>query len=455
MIVKSPIQKILFGSPGTGKSYKVHHTIIKDELKIIDTQNIVSTVFHPEYTYGDFMGKLVPLTKGNTVRYHFYEGHFLRAITQAYINIIAKYNDPTKEKDFKDLSDTDKLARLEQSRKLACKNASNVALVIDEINRGNSSAIFGIVFQLLDRENDGWSSYKINLTEIELLTIIRLIGVEEKPLADNKFEYQFPGENHWVQDYSIFQNRVNCLQMNLKDRSIKIPPNLSIIGTMNTSDNSIYFMDSAFKRRWDWEFIDWDNSKPPSARYGQAGILNDDEWKRLIQNLNSFIKGHRIYPTLKKKASSDGKNCFVSNLIHNLELSFIQIEIMMISIIEIKDFTSKDIKYFYEFLFHDLGERETDGKLKVNIKWGITFDEECAPIQVAKRHVHPKSKKVQLEYLDSRIGRPRLPYRSHVPELQYLPYRRYGTIDINGTPIFYYIYFTLQEILDAIKQIPT
>jgi len=138
-----------------------------------------------------------------------------------------------------------------------------------------------------------------------------------------------------------------------------------------------------------------------------------------------------------------------------LDIPVVQNQLAYPHIITNKDFTTKDIKYFYEFLFHDLGERETDGKLKVNIKWGITFDEECAPIQVAKRHVHPKTKKVQLEYLDSRIGRPRLPYRSHVPDLQYLPYRRYGTIDINGNPIFYYIYFTLQEILDAIKQIPT
>ncbi|MBW4568167.1 MAG: hypothetical protein KME31_09115 [Tolypothrix carrinoi HA7290-LM1] len=195
----SPIQKILFGSPGTGKSYRVHNEIIKEQLKIINSENIVSTVFHPEYTYGDFMGKLVPITKGSTVRYQFYEGHFLRALTQAFNNIIAKYNDPTKDRDFKDLSNTEKWARLERNRQLAYNNAANVALVIDEINRGNSSAIFGTVFQLLDRDNDGWSSYNINLTEIELLTILRLIGVEEKPLADNRFEYQFPGENHWVQ----------------------------------------------------------------------------------------------------------------------------------------------------------------------------------------------------------------------------------------------------------------
>ncbi len=296
--INSPIQKILFGSPGTGKSYRIHYEIIKDELNIVESQNIISTVFHPEYTYGDFMGKLVPITKGNNVRYQFHAGHFLRALTQAYNNIITEYNDPHKDKSFKEVSDDEKLAIREQAFNVAWNKAANVALVIDEINRGNSSAIFGTVFQLLDRDNNGWSSYKINLTEIELLKILQLMGVEEKPLADNRFEYQFPGENHWVQDYLIFQNRVDCVQINLKDKSIKIPPNLSFLGTMNTSDNSIYFMDSAFKRRWDWEFVDWDeNTRLPEAAYGKAenGTLDEEEWKTFVRKLNTFIKSQHAF----------------------------------------------------------------------------------------------------------------------------------------------------------------
>jgi 5-methylcytosine-specific restriction endonuclease McrBC GTP-binding regulatory subunit McrB len=291
--VKTPIQKILFGSPGTGKSYRVNYEIIPNDLKISpNSDNVIKTVFHPEYTYGDFMGKLVPITKGNNVRYQFYAGHFLMALTRAYRNILDEYKDPTKEKDFKDLSDQEQSARIKQARRIACDNAANVALVIDEINRGNSSAIFGTVFQLLDRDEEGWSSYSINITEIELITILRLIEVQEKSLADNKFEYQFPGENHWVQDYSIFQNRVDGLNLKLKERAIKIPPNLSIFGTMNTSDNSIYFMDSAFKRRWDWEFVNWDDSKPPAPTYGTGGILAENDWKNLIKKLNGFIKKH-------------------------------------------------------------------------------------------------------------------------------------------------------------------
>ncbi len=71
----SPIQKILFGSPGTGKSYSIDKTIIPEVLGIDKNEhpdNIIKTVFHPEYTYGDFMGKLVPITRASKVEYNFY-----------------------------------------------------------------------------------------------------------------------------------------------------------------------------------------------------------------------------------------------------------------------------------------------------------------------------------------------------------------------------------------------
>ena len=149
LFMKSPIQKILFGCPGTGKSYKIEHTIIP-ALGLTNTSpNVIKTVFHPEYTYGDFMGKLVPITKDRRVEYNFHPGHFLRALVQAYKNLINAYDKQKNE----------------------VNNPQNVVLVIDEINRGNSSAIFGTVFQLLDREIKeelkGWSSYSISLTEIE------------------------------------------------------------------------------------------------------------------------------------------------------------------------------------------------------------------------------------------------------------------------------------------------
>ena len=132
-----PIQKILFGSPGTGKSYQIRVIATKQLGIPFDNatqmlSNTVKTVFHPEYTYADFMGKLLPLTQGNSVIYKFYPGHFLRVLGMAYRGLI---ND----------------------------NQEHYLLVIDELNRGNAAAIFGTVFQLLDREGDGWSSYEVDI----------------------------------------------------------------------------------------------------------------------------------------------------------------------------------------------------------------------------------------------------------------------------------------------------
>jgi hypothetical protein len=105
-----------------------------------------------------------------------------------------------------------------------------------------------------------------------------------------------------------------------------------------------------------------------------------------------------------------------------------------------KDFQQVNIKYFYENLFNDLGERNSDGKIELKIKWSITFDEECAPIQVESCH--------------SKFNASRQHTRSRYTDKKRCSYRRYGTIDINGTPIFYYIHFTIQEIIDVIKKIP-
>jgi 5-methylcytosine-specific restriction endonuclease McrBC GTP-binding regulatory subunit McrB len=124
--------------------------------------------------------------------------------------------------------------------------------------------------------------------------LLELIGV--------KFTYDSKGE---IDEYKLrphdglkqlksLQDKIPYLNFDLVNRKIKIPPNLSIIGTMNTSDNSIYFMDSAFKRRWNWEFID---INPPSTNYfddidSQLRIINRDLWKKMVDAINDFIKSH-------------------------------------------------------------------------------------------------------------------------------------------------------------------
>ena len=103
-----------------------------------------------------------------------------------------------------------------------------------------------------------------------------------------------------------------------------------------------------------------------------------------------------------------------------------------------KDFLKKEIKYFYDNILFDIGQRNVKGKLIFSPKWGITFDEKCATILISRL-----SAKFRV-YPDSKPGYSIFNYEN-------IPYFRYGKIDINEIPIFYYIYFTLQELLDVIK----
>lgn len=264
----TPIQRILFGSPGTGKSHRVVNDIIPIQLSIdkeLQKNNVVKTVFHPEYTYGDFMGKLLPSEDGKAVMYRFYPGVFLRALAKAYRAIIrAKFGQDKPQDQY--LPD-------------------NICLVIDEINRGNSSAIFGTVFQLLDRDSDGWSSYEVTLSEMEFATLTKLI-------VDDKTE-KFEVFNERRVKIEINENNIanywSAINVDSHERKVRIPHNLSIIATMNTSDSSIYYMDSAFKRRWEWEYVSVDDSfVPPKDEIVFTNWKND--WKPFVNKLNDFLK---------------------------------------------------------------------------------------------------------------------------------------------------------------------
>ena len=280
-----PIQKILFGSPGTGKSYQIREIATDEKLLNIkwneqtnSLENTIKTVFHPEYTYSDFVGKLLPQTTGlGSVIYKFYPGHFLQALGLAYKQII----DGTNE---------------------------NVLLVIDELNRGNAAAIFGSIFQLLDREDDYWSTYEVNLSELEIVGLFQSMGYKANITHEN---IQVNG-NEFKSFYEMTHNNLSKnnnkdglrILERLKSNSITIPYNLSIIATINTSDESIYYLDSAFKRRWDWEYVDVpnSNSKVPEEIayiYIKVRIFWEGEvkechysWSTLVINLNEFIKYH-------------------------------------------------------------------------------------------------------------------------------------------------------------------
>ncbi|KOR34950.1 hypothetical protein AM228_21305 [Planktothricoides sp. SR001] len=306
-----PIQKIIFGSPGTGKSYRVENKIIPNQLNITDKSNIIPTVFHPEYTYGDFMGKLMPLTDDSgKVDYKYYPGHFLKAIAKAYKNIITSCIQ--LEKDKKD--ETEKYKKeigknlgeftseekftLEQKHKKIIKKPDNVVLVIDEINRGNSAAIFGTVFQLLDRNKSGWSQYPITISDLEKVGLLQEVGFKKYFLSKEKgYSFEYDGQTLKETEYDkylnyIFSDLSESDRVQLQECKIKLPPNLSILATMNTSDNSIYFMDNAFKRRWDWEFINVDDDNQRDVvSIRRVNLDNNDTcaWNDFVDNLNKFI----------------------------------------------------------------------------------------------------------------------------------------------------------------------
>lgn len=136
-------------------------------------------------------------------------------------------------------------------------------------------------------------------------------------------------------------------------------------------------------------------------------------------------------------------NIFFEKII-KIKLDIKKSQVLYSRTITQKDFKAKIISYFYDDIFFDLGKRNSDNKLDFPIKWGITFDEKCAPIKVSflsggfRVYGHgykPDFKPFKLYYLDYQWN------------------YRYGTIDINRQPVFYYVYFTLQEILDEIQKI--
>ncbi len=271
----TPIQKIIFGSPGTGKSYSIDNKIIPNKLGINvekTPENVIKAVFHPEYTHGDFMGKLLPMTKAGQVEYNFYAGHFLRALSQAYKNILATYD--------------------KQGNKIDGKKIENVVLVIDEINRGNSSAIFGSVFQLLDRENTGWSSYNTSINGVMFIKLLELIGCKFSYDKNQEIDEYKLKPYDGVKQLATLQEKIKFLNFDVVNKTIKIPPNLSIIATMNTSDSSIYYMDSAFKRRWDWEFMGIDSQ---TVKDNGVAFKNRDTWIAFVNSLNKFIKSNSAY----------------------------------------------------------------------------------------------------------------------------------------------------------------
>ena len=249
------LQKIFYGCPGTGKSYKVkgltegykgEKTVYFDETgaKVADinavqdkskiTSNVFRTTFHPDYDYSTFVGSYKPVmnpvldddgkeTGNEDLAYEFVPQVFTNAYVRAWKSLV----DDT-------LSDAEK----------------QVYLIIEEINRGNCAQIFGDLFQLLDRKN-GRSEFSI-IPDAELRKHLAKEGLESNKLI--------------------------------------LPENLHILATMNTSDQSLFPMDSAFKRRWAMEYVPINLEQEKAREFTYKVNGEDYSWVEFLGKVNPLIR---------------------------------------------------------------------------------------------------------------------------------------------------------------------
>lgn len=222
---KPTLQQIYYGAPGTGKSYKINE-ITKS------TKNFTRTTFHPDSDYSTFVGCYKPTMEPTgtivggkeqtKISYSYVAQAFLQAYTAAWKNTSEPYY-----------------------------------LIIEEINRGNCAQIFGDLFQLLDRDENGMSSYGIT---------------PDKDIA-NYLRKEFTKSE--IENADIKNGN-----------TMMLPSNLYILATMNTSDQSLFPIDSAFKRRWDWEYVPIEDAG--KKHYIKVGNKKYDWWT-FIDTINNSI----------------------------------------------------------------------------------------------------------------------------------------------------------------------
>lgn len=314
-IIMQTLQKIFFGTPGTGKSYKVdsilpnddiwelsgeirkqlflasdtakkdHYaevlgnkekfgniwdvdelSLLEEKLSEVDSEDNVNnpehsalqayikflkkykfeektfrTTFHPDYDYAQFVGAYKPKKEGNAITYSFVPQVFAKAYAAAWKQYFAAGNASTAD--------------------------NQVYLVIEEINRGNCAQIFGDIFQLLDRVSDGtdkgFSQYSID--------------------ADCDFA-------DWLKNNDAGLKSVwNQYKDEVGDGKLRLPPNLNILATMNTSDQSLFPMDSAFKRRFDWEYVPISFDGKDAANYQIDIDGSQYSWQNFVEAVNDKI----------------------------------------------------------------------------------------------------------------------------------------------------------------------
>ena len=252
--VKNSLQQIFYGAPGTGKSH-----IIKEQTK---GEDVIRTTFHPDTDYSTFVGTYKPTTEfvpvlaiigdkavetgrqEKRISYEFVSQAFLQAYVNAWKKV-AEAHGGTPQKQF---------------------------LVIEEINRGNCAQIFGDLFQLLDRNDFGYSDYPIKADSDMQKQLKRLF--EGVAITD-------------ADSINAMYNGRDIVEEVLSGEVLLLPNNLYIWATMNTSDQSLFPIDSAFKRRWDWVYIPIADAKKNYV----IEIDNDQyDWWNFLEAINAIIE---------------------------------------------------------------------------------------------------------------------------------------------------------------------
>lgn len=258
LINDKPLQQIYFGAPGTGKSHE-----IKDQIKKHKSFRIT---FHPDTDYSSFVGAYKP--------------------TSVEVPMLTPLGDkaiPMKDVDGNELTENKIIytyvkqaflnAYIEAWKERANENPHPVFLVIEEINRGNCAQIFGDIFQLLDRNDAGFSDYAI-VPDTDLSRHVKK-DLEKLVIADRE------------KINGIYEEcEADMVDKVLKGEVLLLPNNLYIWATMNTSDQSLFPIDSAFKRRWDWKYIKIANAqKNWQIKVG----TNSYDWWQFVQAINYFV----------------------------------------------------------------------------------------------------------------------------------------------------------------------
>lgn len=264
--INQPLQIIYFGAPGTGKSFTIDDAI--------DDENSVRITFHPDSDYASFVGAYKPTME---------EVPMSKTFTSSKEGTYAEYVQKTETHPGTEKKIVYKYVpqAFLKAYVAAWSNLNRpYFLVIEEINRGNCAQIFGDLFQLLDRNNSGSSSYAIHADE----DIAQFLSSDNKGFASLSDE-----QKEAIRSFVLAKDngkKVAIGQEILDGKLLLLPPNLYIWATMNTSDQSLFPIDSAFKRRWNWRYMPIDYT---SENWTFAIGGNRYSWGEFLSIINPEI----------------------------------------------------------------------------------------------------------------------------------------------------------------------